>query len=92
MHAITLTGNNYGVLTETEWEGRHAVKFSPTVPGLFIRKSELDAGFGGDGRQVKPPAVRITADVSAIDVLLNWAGWQRESDATVPYLHQLRAC
>ncbi|MBK0127823.1 DUF2913 family protein [Pantoea sp. S61] len=92
MHAITLTGINYGVLNETEWEGRHAVKLSPTVPGLFIRKSDLDTGFGEDGRQVKTLAVRITADISAVDALLTRAGWQRESDATVPLLHQLRAC
>lgn len=93
MHAITLTGINYGVLAETEWEGRHAVKLSPNVPGLFIRKSDLDTGFSEDGRQVKTLAVRITADISAVDALLTRAGWQRESDDnTIPYLHQLRAC
>ena len=92
MHAITLTGINFGVLNETEWEGRHAVKLSPTVPGLYIRKSDLDTGFGEDGRQVKSLAVRVTADLSAIDALLTRAGWQRESDAAVPFLHQLRAC
>ncbi|WP_217550288.1 DUF2913 family protein [Pantoea sp. GbtcB22] len=93
MHAINLTGINYGVLTETEWEGRHAVKLSPNVPGLFIRKSDLDTGFSEDGRQVKTLAVRITADISAVDALLTRAGWQREShDNTVPYLHQLRTC
>lgn len=93
MHAITLTGINYGVLAETEWEGRHAVKLSPNVPVLFIRKSDLDTGFSEDGRQVKTLAVRITADISAVDALLTRAGWQRESDDnTLPYLHQLRAC
>jgi hypothetical protein len=92
MHAITLTGINYGVLTESEWEGRYAIKLSPTVPGLFIRKSDLDTGFGEDGRQVKSLAVRITADISAIDALLTRAGWQRKSDAAVPFLHQLSAC
>lgn len=93
MHAITLTGINYGVLNETEWEGRHAVKLSATIPGLFIRKRDLDTGFSENGRQVKTPAIRITADISAIDALLTRAGWQRDSDNnTVPYLHQLRAC
>ncbi|WP_337024749.1 MULTISPECIES: DUF2913 family protein [unclassified Pantoea] len=92
MHAITLTGISYGVLTESEWEGRHAVKLRPNVPGLFIRKSDLDTGFGDDGRQVKTLAVRITADTSAVDALLIRAGWRRESDATIPFLHQLSAC
>jgi len=92
MHAITLTGINYGVLTESEWEGRYAIKLSPTVPGLFIRKSDLDTGFGEDGRQVKSLAVRVTADISANDALLARAGWQRKSDAAVPFLHQLSAC
>ncbi|QCR38614.1 DUF2913 family protein [Nissabacter sp. SGAir0207] len=92
MHAITLTGINYGVLNESEWEGRYAVKLSPTIPGVFIRKSDLDTGFGEDGRQVKTLAVRITADIPAVDALLARAGWQRESDTSVPLLHQLRAC
>ena len=92
MHAITLTGINYGVLNESEWEGRYAVKLSTTVPGVVIRKSDLDTGFGEDGRQVKTLAVRITADIPAVDALLARAGWQRESDTTVPLLHQLRAC
>lgn len=91
MHAITLTGVNYGVLTETEWEGRHAIRISPKVAGLFIRKADLDNGFDEKGRQVTPLAVRITADIPAVDKLLSRAGWRRESDNTTPYLHRLIA-
>jgi len=91
MHAITLTGVNYGVLTETEWEGRHAIRISPKVAGLFIRKADLDNGFDEKGRQVTPLAVRITADIPAVDKLLSRAGWRRESDNATPYLHRLIA-
>ncbi len=60
MHAITLTGIRYGVLTETEWEGRLATKLNPNIPGLYIRKADLAAGFNEDGYQTKPLEVRIT--------------------------------
>lgn len=91
MHAITLTGINYGVLSESEWEGRYSAKLSPKVPGLFIRKSDLETGFGEDGSQVKPLTVRITADLSAVDALLSRAGWERQSDTDSSMQHTLTA-
>lgn len=91
MHAITLTGINYGVLTETEWKGRHAIRVNPKVAGLFIRRADLDAGFNEKGSQIAPLAVRITADITALDKLLSRAGWMREPDNTAPYLHRLIA-
>jgi len=92
MHAITLTGINYGVLTESDWEGRHAVKLSPIVPGVFLRKHALENGFDDDGCQINPLAVRITADLPAVDALLKRAGWQRQAGTTDPLLHHLMAC
>lgn len=89
MHAITLTGINYGVLTESEWEGRRAVKLSPKVPGVFLRKNDLETGFDDNGRQISPLAVRITADLPAVDALLNRAGWQRIAETKDPLLHHL---
>ncbi|MRT25096.1 DUF2913 family protein [Enterobacteriaceae bacterium RIT697] len=92
MHAITLTGINYGVLTESEWEGRHAVKLSPKVPGVFLRKNDLETGFDDDGRQINPLALRITADLAAVDALLKRAGWQRQAITADPLLHHLMTC
>ncbi|MDK4218986.1 DUF2913 family protein [Pantoea agglomerans] len=89
MHAITLTGINYGVLDESEWEGSRAVKVSPKVPGLFIRKSDLDTGFNENGCQVKPISVRITADLPSVDVLLSRAGWERQSGISDAFQHFL---
>lgn len=89
MHAITLTGINYGVLTESEWEGRRAVKLSPKVPGVFLRKNDLETGFDDDGLQISPLAVRITADLPAVDALLKRAGWQRIAETNNPLLHHL---
>lgn len=91
MHAITLTGINYGVFSETEWEGRHAVRLSPKVPGLFIRRSDLDAGFNEQGAQIMPVSVRITADLPAVDVLLSRSGWKREPGDSNTFLHTLIA-
>lgn len=89
MHAIKLTGINYGVLGESEWEGPHAVKLNPKVPGLFIRKSDLQTGFNENGVQIRPLTVRITADLSAVDILLSRAGWKRQSGNTSPLQHFL---
>lgn len=89
LHAITLTGISYGVLNESEWEGRHAVKLNPKIPGLFIRKADLDTGFDESGTQVKPLGVRITAEPSVVDALLSRAGWIRRMDEETPLLHEL---
>lgn len=91
MHAITLTGINYGVLSEAEWDGRHAVRLSPKVPGLFIRRADLDAGFDAQGGQIEPLSVRITADNSSVDTLLSRAGWKREPVDDNSFLHRLIA-
>lgn len=92
MHAITLTGINYGVLTESEWEGRYAVKLSQKVPGVFLRKNDLETGFDDDGRQVNSLAVRITAALPAVDALLKRAGWRRHAITADPLLHHLMIC
>lgn len=92
MHAITLTGINYGILTESEWEGRYAVKLSQKVPGVFLRKNDLETGFDDDGGQVNPLAVRITAALPAVDALLKRAGWRRHAITADPLLHHLMIC
>lgn len=89
MHAIKLTGINYGVLIESEWEGRNAVKVSPKVPGVFIRKADLESGFDKDGNLINPVAVRITAQTYAVDALLLRAGWKQQPDSETPLLHYL---
>jgi len=89
LHAITLTGINYGVLSETEWEGRHATVLSPKIPGMFLRKSDLQTGFDELGGQVRPIAARITANTGAVDDLLSRAGWERTCDMTNPFSHYL---
>ena len=89
MHAITLTNINYAVLSESEWEGRHAVKLSPIELGLFIRKNDLETSFDENGRQIQQLTVRITADLPAIDMLLSRAGWRRQPDNTSPLQHFL---
>ncbi|MFJ5162316.1 DUF2913 family protein [Pantoea sp. NPDC088449] len=89
MHAITLTGISYGVLTESEWEGRQSVRLNQKVPGLYLRKADLETGFNDDGAQVKPLAVRITAELGAVDELLARAGWTRSTENDDAFLHQL---
>lgn len=89
MHAITLTGIKYGVLTETEWEGRKAVRLNQNVPGLYLRKADLETGFNDDGAQVKPLAVRITAELGAVDAQRARAGWTRSTKKDDPFMHQL---
>lgn len=89
MHAIKMAGINYGVLNESEWEGRHAVRLSPKIPGLYLRRIELDNGFDENGYQIQQLSIRITADLEAVDALFLRAGWKREPDNATPLLHYL---
>lgn len=89
IHAIKLTGVSYGVLTESEWEGKYAFKISENVPGIYIRKYELDNGFNQEGKQIKPLSVRITASLAAVDELLQRAGWCRKVGGDSSIAHYL---
>lgn len=91
IHAIKLTGINFDVLTESEWEGKYAFRISETVPGLYLRKCDLDNGFNYNGEQSKPISVRITANVAALDDLLTRAGWCREVEKNSSGVHYLNA-
>lgn len=91
IHAITLTGVNYRVLSESEWEGRQAVRISPKASCLFLRKADLESGFDDDGNQLKSLSVRITADFAPIDALLSRAGWRRQGVNPDVFLHHLLA-
>lgn len=79
IHAIKLTGVNYGVLTEIEWEGKNAVRLSETVPGVYLRKKDLDQGFDSQGKLRVNLSVRITANLAAVEALLNRTGWEFKS-------------
>lgn len=89
MHAIRMTGINYAVLSEKEWEGRHATRISPNVPGLYLRRLDLDNGFDESGCQKQKLSARITSDLAALDTLLTRAGWKRQPESTMPLLHYL---
>ncbi|MCW6034461.1 DUF2913 family protein [Pantoea sp. JK] len=87
MHAIKLTGINYGVLNESEWEGKHSVKLSQAVPGVYLRRADIDSGFNLDGKQLKKISVLITANLAAVDDLLNRAKWYRVEARNKHILH-----
>ncbi|KGT88765.1 hypothetical protein NG99_21025 [Erwinia typographi] len=91
LHAVKLTGWDYRVLSESEWSGRRALKISPAVAGIYLKKSALENGFSLEGVQISPLPVRINGNLSALDTLLERAGWYRVSVPDEPQLHYLRA-
>lgn len=91
MHAVKLTGINYGVLTEREWSGRHAVRLNEKVPGVYLRKADIDSGFSPEGNQLNLLAVRITANLSAVDELLSRAGWTRQLASRENNIHYIKS-
>ena len=78
LHAVKLTGWIYMVLAGSEWSGRHQVRLSPSVSGIYLSRSALDNGFDEHGRQRIPLHARITGDLGALDKLLQRSGWRRE--------------
>jgi len=77
LHAVKLTGWIYMVLSENEWSGGRQLRLSPSVSGIYLRRSALDNGFDEHGRQRSPLPVRITGDLVALDKLLQRSGWCR---------------
>ena len=54
-HAVKLTGWIHMVLAENEWGGRRQLRLSPSVSGVYLRRSALDNGFNEHGRQRSRP-------------------------------------
>lgn len=80
------------VLSENEWSGRRQLRLSPSVSGIYLRRSALDNGFDEHGRQRSSLAARITGDLAALDKLLQRSGWRREAaGGQAPKLHALFA-
>jgi len=79
LHAVKLTGWIYMVLSENEWSGRRQLRLSPSVSGVYLRRSALETGFDEHGRQRSPMPARITGDLGALDKLLQRSGWRREA-------------
>ncbi|WP_349844700.1 hypothetical protein ABNP39_22875 (plasmid) [Pantoea dispersa] len=73
-HAVKPTGWIYMVLSENEWSGGRQLRLSPSVSGIYLRRSALDNGFDEHGRQRSPLPVRITGDLVALDKLLQRSG------------------
>lgn len=77
LHAVRLTGWIYMVLSIGEWSGRHQLRLSPSVSGIYINRNALDTGFNQHGQQCKPLPARVTGEISALDKLLSRSGWRR---------------
>jgi len=92
LHAVKLTGWIYMVLSENEWSGRRQLRLSPSVSGVYLRRSALDNAFDEHGRQRSPLHARITGDLAALDKLLQRSGWRRgAAGGQDPRLHALFA-
>lgn len=81
----------YRLLSDREWSGRYAVDLNAGVNGIYLSRTNLDAAFDDDGRQVNPLLARITGRVDGMTALLNRCGWQAEAvqDCALAHLYTL---
>nr|WP_164973050.1 DUF2913 family protein [Pantoea agglomerans] len=91
LHAVKLTGWIYMVLAESEWSGRRQLRLSPSVSGIYLERRALDTGFDEHGRQRIALPVRITGELTGLDVLLNRSGWRRVPAGEDGQMHHLLA-
>jgi hypothetical protein len=47
-------------LSDREWSGRYAVSLNAGVNGIYLSRTNLDAAFDDDGRQISPLLTRLT--------------------------------
>ena len=85
---------NYRLLSDREWSGRYAVALNAGVNGIYLSRTNLDAAFDDDGRQINPLLTRLTGNVGGVVKLFNRCGWQAESaqDTSMPHQFMLVAC
>ncbi|WP_049847106.1 DUF2913 family protein [Trabulsiella odontotermitis] len=84
---------NYRVLNDREWVGRYAVVLNAGVNGIYLSRSNLDAAFDSDGRQMNPLMARLTGNVAGLMKLFISCGWhvEPEQDSSRPHLFTLMA-
>ncbi|HGM6668211.1 TPA: DUF2913 family protein [Serratia marcescens] len=84
---------NYRLLSDREWSGRYALALNAGVNGIYLSRTNLDAAFDDDGRQINPLLARLTGNVGGVVKLFNRCGWQTESaqDASLPHQFMLVA-
>ena len=84
---------NYRLLSDREWSGRHALALNAGVNGIYLSRTNLDAAFDDDGRQINPLLTRLTGNVGGVVKLFNRCGWQADSaqDASLPHQFMLVA-
>ncbi|WP_237723358.1 DUF2913 family protein [Yokenella regensburgei] len=66
------------MLSDREWEGRHAVALNAGVNALYLPIGNLDAAFDDEGRQVKVLMANITGNVTGFATLMDRSGWRLE--------------
>lgn len=69
----------YRLLSDREWSGRYAVVPNAGVDGIYMSKTNLDAAFDNDGRQVALLIARLTGNVAGVEKLFDRCGWGVES-------------
>ncbi len=84
---------NYRLLSDREWSGRYALALNAGVNGIYLSRTNLDAAFDDNGRQINPLLTRLTGNVGGVVKLFNRCGWQAESaqDASLPHQFMLVA-
>lgn len=53
---------HYRLLSDREWSGRYAVALNAGVNGIYLSRTNLDAAFDDDGRQINPLLTRLTGN------------------------------
>ncbi|HBE5944010.1 TPA: DUF2913 family protein [Escherichia coli] len=79
---------NYRLLSDREWSGRYAVSLNAGVNGIYLSRTNLDATFNDDGRQINPLMARLTGNVTGVVKLFNRCGWQADSAQDTTLSHQ----
>ncbi|EAA7680474.1 DUF2913 family protein [Salmonella enterica] len=84
---------NYRLLSDREWAGRYALALNASVNGIYLSRTNLDAAFDNDGRQINPLLTRLTGNVGGVVKLFNRCGWHADSaqDASLPHQFTLMA-
>lgn len=79
---------DYRLLTDREWSGRYALVLNSDVNGVYLSRTNLDASFDDNGRQIYQLMVRLTGNVAGVMSLFERCGWQAEPETDTSLPHQ----
>jgi hypothetical protein len=79
----------YQIVSDSEWDVHCSSVPNQYVNAIYISRSELEAAFSEDGRQILPLSLQLTGNVTGLITLFERCNWKctQNKRSIIPYYY-----